>query len=328
LQASILVPHYRSADQSARGLPVRFTEVPAVKKPGKRATDEDRETYRQAIKEHNLSTAFLKDLKELREAFDKAGAQNKVIIAALDGSFCTRTCLSNNTDRTILVARVRKDAKFCFPAPKGSRSVYDPHKFTPQQLRHDQGAPWCSARIFHGGAWREVRYKEVNNVLWQGGTQRKSLRLFVIAATPYRVRPNGPLYYREPGYVVSTDCQAPAVILLQTYFDRWQIEVNHRDEKDTLGIGQAQVWSKKSVPRQPAFMAAAYSALLLASIETFGASRTNDYMPLPKWRRGATRPSILDLVTVLRKELATDPACAKRFNLHTTLAGLVMKAAA
>jgi hypothetical protein len=29
--------------------------------------------------------------------------------------------------------------------------------------------------------------------------------------------------------------------LLQMYFDRWQIEVNHRDEKDTLGVGQAQM---------------------------------------------------------------------------------------
>jgi len=31
--------------------------------------------------------------------------------------------------------------------------------------------------------------------------------------------------------------------LIQYYFDRWQIEVNHRDEKSLLGVGQAQVWS-------------------------------------------------------------------------------------
>lgn len=25
-------------------------------------------------------------------------------------------------------------------------------------------------------------------------------------------------------------------------FDRWEIEVNHRDEKDLQGVGQSQVW--------------------------------------------------------------------------------------
>jgi hypothetical protein len=29
--------------------------------------------------------------------------------------------------------------------------------------------------------------------------------------------------------------------MLQAYFDRWQIEVNHREEKDTLGVGQGAV---------------------------------------------------------------------------------------
>ena len=44
------------------------------------------------------------------------------------------------------------------------------------------------------------------------------------------------------------------------YFDRWQIEVNHRDEKDTLGVGQAQMWNPVSVPKQPALVVASYSA--------------------------------------------------------------------
>lgn len=57
--------------------------------------------------------------------------------------------------------------------------------------------------------------------------------------------------------------------LIQKYFDRWQIEVNHREEKDTLGVGQAQVRSHNSVPRQPAFVVAAYSAMLLAGIICF-----------------------------------------------------------
>jgi hypothetical protein len=41
-------------------------------------------------------------------------------------------------------------------------------------------------------------------------------------------------------------------VLLQAYFDRWGIEVNHREEKDILGVGQAQVWNEQSVSNVPA----------------------------------------------------------------------------
>jgi hypothetical protein len=37
---------------------------------------------------------------------------------------------------------------------------------------------------------------------------------------------------------------------------RWDVEVNHRDEKQIIGVGQTQVWSPKSVDRQPAFAVA------------------------------------------------------------------------
>jgi hypothetical protein len=95
--------------------------------------------------------------------------------------------------------------------------------------------------------------------------------------------------------------------LLQCYFDRWQIEVNHREQKDTIGVGNAQVWSAKSVPRQPAFAVAGYSLLLLAGLKEFGPGRTHDFVPLPKWRKKANRPSALDLITQLRKELNEAP---------------------
>jgi hypothetical protein len=96
-------------------------------------------------------------------------------------------------------------------------------------------------------------------------------------------------------------------VLLQAYFDRWGIEVNHRDEKDILGMGQAQVWNEHSVSKVPAMLVAMYSWLLLAGLKCYGPTPTDAYEPLPKWRRGAKRPSCLDLVTVLRKQLADKP---------------------
>src|SRR6516164_5944455 len=43
---------------------------------------------------------------------------------------------------------------------------------------------------------------------------------------------------RSPYYLLTTDPKSSAKQLLQIYFDRWQIEVNHRDEKETFGVGQ------------------------------------------------------------------------------------------
>ena len=101
--------------------------------------------------------------------------------------------------------------------------------------------PWHTTKIFYGGKRRIVRYKEVESLYWQGGARRPPLRLIVVAPTPYRKRKSGKLHYRSPAYLLTTDRLDSAEALLQIYFDRWQIEVNHREEKDTLGVGQAQL---------------------------------------------------------------------------------------
>jgi hypothetical protein len=167
--------------------------------------------------------------------------------------------------------------------------------------------PWQAAKIFHGGCFRQVRYKEIRGIYWQGGAKKKELRLLVVAPMGYRTSKNGRKYHRQPAYLLTTDLTTPAALLLQDYFDRWGIEVNHRDEKDILGVGEAQVWNKNSVSKVPALLVAMYGWLLLAGLHCYGSKRTQDYEPLPKWRRAARRPSCLDLVTLLRKQLAENP---------------------
>jgi hypothetical protein len=115
---------------------------------------------------------------------------------------------------------------------------------------------------------------------------------------------------------------------LQAYFDRWGIEVNHRDEKDILGVGQAQVWNAHSVSKVPALLVAMYSWLLLAGLHCYGPTRTEDYEPLPKWRRNAKRPSCLDLVTLLRKQLAEHPEKLPTAKAPSTAQTMVLSAAA
>lgn len=328
LQASLLVPTYRLAPVSTRGLPIRFEEVSRVKKPSRKAKPQAWEEYKEAIKQHNLSQSFVASAGQLRQELDLAGGEKKILVLAVDGSFCNRTCFRAPRERTELIARARKDAVLCRGAEEGSRRFYGTDKFTPEQVRQDEGQPWKVTKVFYGGKWRKVRYKEVAVVYWQGGAGRGPLRLLVVAPTPYRKRKSSQRYYRRPAFLLTTDLRDSVKQLLQIYFDRWQIEVNHRDEKDTLGVGQAQLWNVKAVPKQPVLAVAAYSAILLAALIAFGAERGTAYEALPKWRKKAYRPSCLDLITLLRKEMAQDSQLLKEFEVKITEKQIVRAAAA
>lgn len=141
-------------------------------------------------------------------------------------------------------------------------------------------------------------------VLWPKGHGRTPCRLIVIAPLGYRLTKGSKLLYRQPAYVLIPDIETPVERLLQYYFLRWDIEVNHRDEKSLLGLGDAQLRSPNSVKRQPQFSVIIYSLLLLASIRAYGAHRTDDYLPVPKWRKKTERrPSTLDIVSQFRREV-------------------------
>ena len=149
-----------------------------------------------------------------------------------------------------------------------------------------------------------------------------------MAPVGYRTTKNGRKYYHKPAYLLTTDLTSPAVELLQAYFDRWAIEVNHRDEKEIIGVGEAQVWNPHSVKKVPALLVAMYSWLLLAGLQCYGPKRTPAYEPLPKWRRGAKRPSCLDLITLLRKQLTEQPVNFDTGHTPPNLQTMVTAAAA
>src|ERR1700730_4136189 len=264
LQFSALLPLYKRTKAPCRAIPVRFIEAHALKRPGKKASAEQKKHYKEQQKTHNLSYVFVREVKNLRETIDKEGGKDKKLLMVGDGSFCNKTCMGMKIDRVHLVARCRKDAKLCQPFQGNGRKIYDDKKFTPEEVRQDESIFWHKKAFFYGGEWREIRYKEVKNVLWSSGAKRKLLRLIVIAPLPY-VR-GGKRNYRQPAYLLSTNIDGYVELLIQAYLDRVQIEYNHREEKSILGVGEAQVRNEHSVAQQPALCVAAYSALLLANI--------------------------------------------------------------
>lgn len=326
LQYSVLVPLYNQSNAPCRSIPIRFNDAPPLKRPGKRSTEEEKATYIKMKKENNLSSEFIKELKNLRSVLDNMGADNKPLLMTVDGSFCNSRCFSTVIERVELVARCRKDAKLCMPYEGPKRKVYADKKFTPELVRQDESIPWQTSSFYYGGEWRLLKYKEVNHILWQKGSKRKLLRLIVLAPIPY-VR-GGRRNYRDPAYLLTTDRKGSAKEIIQAYLDHWQIEYNHRDEKSILGVGEAQVRNEKAVVKQPGLHVAAYSALLLASIKLYNDQGIEDVQCKPKWRKKAKRNTCRALIGELRASILEYPEELLEMNLTIEMISTILRNAA
>jgi hypothetical protein len=306
LQTSLLVK-VPGSEGPWRSIPISFCHTPPLKAPP-RASAEQKAAVREARKKYNLSVVALQQLQQLRHRLDQTPLGNsRLLLQAVDGSFANRTFLPDLPERTVVVARIRKNAKLRAFLPPDQRR--GPRKYgaplpTPEQFLQDDSLPWQSLPLFVAGQTRIVHFKEIFPVCWPKVTGAKPLRLIVIKAAGYRLRRGSKLLYREPAFLIATDLALAAAHLLQAYLARWEVEVNFRDEKTGLGVGQAQVWNPLSVQRAPAFLVACYAALLLASLQVFNDQRLPEvFGPLPAWRRQELRrPSLRDLVTLLRKE--------------------------
>ena len=110
--------------------------------------------------------------------------------------------------------------------------------------------------------------------------------------------------YRAPAYLITTNLELSLEAILQAYIWRWEIEVNFRDEKTLLGLGEAQVRTSRSIETLTPFLAAVYAMLLLALEKVGGRRRT---LPPPAWHRqrldGQSRTSTAQALRELRSEI-------------------------
>jgi DDE superfamily endonuclease len=294
------------AEHPWRALPVSFSHAPTPKIP-KRASPQDQAALKEVRKKHRLSLVALEQLRFCRQYLDRQpGGRQRWLMDVVDGGYSNRPFLTGLPERTQAVARVRKDAKFRAYLPPDQRQgarKYGSDLPTPLQYLQDANLPWQSMNVFVAGQVRTLHYKEVPLLCWPKVTQDRQMRLILIKAPGYRLRKGSKLLYREPAFLITTDLTTPAAELIAAYLARWEVEVNFRDEKTLLGVGQAQVRHPQSVARAPAFLVAAYSMLLWSNIRVFGDRRTQDFERLPAWRNTEpVRPSTRDLIRLLQQQ--------------------------
>lgn len=292
-----------------RMIPVSFEDASTPRKPRKGAAEQVLASYKEEMKQRNLNAVAVRTLERLQQ---ERAEENEGIAPALhvvvDGSYTNRDTLRNLPVNTTLIGRIRKDAKLSAKPedqqPKGRKKFYGKDLPTPEQIRQDPEYPWIKVYARASGKTREFEIKTLAPVRWRSAGEM-DLRLVVIRPVEYRLRKGARRLYTRPAYLICTDPSLPLADLLQEYIWRWDIEVNHRDEKSILGVGQAQVRNENSVQNIPATAVAAFAILHLAAIKTYGSGGQPATIPQAKWRKRSKkkRPSTQDLINELRREL-------------------------
>lgn len=314
VQLSLMMPLDVNAPAAVRGFPIRFRHAPPPPRPGAKASPEQLKAYRRLKKTQNLSLAGAGIIKDCRSDLDSRGAAERPLIVSVDGSYTNRTVLKELPERTILIGRIRKDAKFSYlPSQqpgRGRRRSYGHAAPTPEALLKDDTIPWSKVRVWASGKHHHCEYKTISAIQWRKAGPHRLLRLIVIRPLGYRLTAQSRLLYRQPAYLICTAPDLPLQTVIQDYFWRWDIEVNHRDEKQLIGVGQAQVRSALSVELVPAFAVATYSMLMLAAAQTHGFDATQPTFTVPRWRRASVaqqaRLTTGQMLTSLRQSQHVD----------------------
>ncbi len=291
LQISAMIPEDFSKPSRARAIPVDFKACPVPKKPRKGSPALQWKNWYRLKEQSRMPEIGAQSLIQLRKTVDCCPRGNeKQIIVSIDGGFTNKTVFRKIPSRTVLIGRIRKDAKiYSLPNPntevskRGRKSYYGDMLPTPEQIRKDELIPWTPVKAFASGKMHTFQIKTIDPIRWMGAGET-NIKLVVIRPLSYRLTKRSRLLYRDPAYLICSDTELSIQKIIQNYVWRWEIELNFRDEKTLLGVGEAQTRTKKAANNAPEFMVAAYAMLLLACYRTYGVS-ADKALPRPKWQK-------------------------------------------
>lgn len=305
LQVSAALPQGKGR---ARMIPIDFQHAVLPAKPRKDAPEQEWQNYKALRAQTNINSVGYQRVSALRQRLDESEPQRKLVVC-VDGRFTNRTFLKQIPERTVIIGRIRKDARvYQLPAAQptvGRKRKYGSPLPTPEELLRDPATPFQTVRAFAAGKEHLFKVKQVGPVVLRLDRAARPVQLLIIKPLGYRLTIGGRLLYRQPAYLLCTDPQMALQEFLQQFLWRWDIEVNFRDEKTLLGVGQAQVRTEASNQNAPALGVAAYALLLLASVNAYGKNGVPDRLEQARWyrRKKKDRATTNELINQLRREM-------------------------
>lgn len=266
-----------------------------------------------ACKEWAAGIAFI---QWVREQLDLAGRKDQLLLALADGTYDTIDYWRNLPERTVAAVRTAKNR--CLrklPEPRKGRGKprkYGEHAPAPAdwlQVKSD----WQTCPVDVRGRRLKLTYRIEGPYLRERLPDRPLFLIVVRGNTWMAGKKELKHKRREPSfYLVSASKTAdtwtlplPAESLLAWLWQRWELEVAHRELKSGLGLGEKQCWTKRSAVTSVQWSAWVYALFVLAGFRTWGFFK-GPATPA-RWWPGTQRWSMNTLWRTYRAELWGTP---------------------
>ncbi len=221
-------------------------------------------------------------LSWVRTCLDGIGRGKQILMVLADGAFDVLELWRELAQRTILITRTaRNRSLYYLPAEYAGRGR--PPSYG-EKAPHP--ADWLHAGLRNWPAlWVRVRGKDIRmrfQVLGpfvREGLPERPLFLIVVKGRHKQVgkrklyyKHRGPSFYLVNAIFKNGSWQLPLPIenILAWLWQRWEIEVAHREMKTGLGLGEKQCWNRRSAITSVQFSAWVYAILVLAAWRTWG----------------------------------------------------------
>ena len=215
----------------------------------------------------------------LRQTLDGQGQTKRRIVAVADGAYGSAGMWRSLPERTVLLARCAKNrALFALPETqpqRGRKRSYGPQLPTPEQLRQQERG-WRRVPIMVRGRPVTPRVNVVGPLLVRPAADQP---LFLLVIAGYRPASGRRQRRRQPTQLlVNAEQQpdgtwqlpVPLAELLAWAWQRWELEVMHKELKSGFGLGQQQQWSDAGAVGVVHWIGWLYATLILAGYRTWG----------------------------------------------------------
>lgn len=234
-------------------------------------------------------------------------AGQRGVYLATDAAYCNDTLMRRLAPTVTVFGAMRPDAVLtALPVsrrhPKAGRpAVRGKLLAKPESFARNDRHPWLTCRATLYGRLRTVRYKMLD-AQWYHVCGAQLLRIIVVRVD------EGTIGFRV---FVCTDPTVAVATILETYAERWALEVTFRDLKQQLGFCDSSARTRAAVERTAPFVGYIFTTLILWFAD--GAWRTDvAEPPVRPWYRHKRGFSFADILRTAQRVLGgldvLDPA--------------------
>ena len=253
--------------------------------------------------------AVVEGIAWVRERLDEEGREEQELLCVVDGGIERAVAFWQRLpERTVVIARTaRNRALYALPertseGKRGRKPKYGLRARTPGAwLQEKKG--WRQLTLKVRGRERKMRYRVEGPYLRQGVPERP---FYLIVVRGRDVKRRGRRIQRQPVFLLVTArwdgerwvLPYDVATLLMWAWQRWEVEVAHREMKSGLGLGEKQCWHPLGTIVAVQWSAWVYGVLVLAGYRTWGIC--GGPVALGRWRKGVHRWSIRRLWRAVR----------------------------